>query len=78
MKITMTQTVRGSIDGVTVQDLIEGETYDTVDTNRGVRLAQAHIRNGVAVAFVETAPAPPVAPQAPTVKARRSNAKARK
>lgn len=50
MKIKMTQSIPGSIDGVTVIDLVAGQEYDTVDTARGTRLALSHIRKGVAVA----------------------------
>lgn len=63
MKIRMTKTVQGSLDGVTVQELIEGDEYDTVDSSRGERLARYHIKQGVAVAVaapVEIDAAPPV------------------
>ena len=50
MKIKVTKSVPGSIDGVTVIDLVAGQEYDTVDTARGTRLALSHIRKGVAVA----------------------------
>ncbi|NHZ62614.1 hypothetical protein [Massilia genomosp. 1] len=46
----MTETVQGSLDGVTVQQLDEGAEYDTVDSPRGVRLAEYHIKQGVAMA----------------------------
>lgn len=68
MKIRMTKTVHGSLDGVTVQELIEGEEYETVDSPRGERLARHHVKQGVAVAIGGTlhpAPAPPVARPAP-------------
>lgn len=55
MKIRMTASVRESLDGTTVEDLLEGEEYDTVDSPFGVRLALAHIAKGVAVR-VEGAP----------------------
>lgn len=57
MKIKMTQSIPGSIDGVTVIDLVAGREYDTVDTARGIRLALAHIRKGVAVTVDAPAPA---------------------
>ena len=58
MKILMTSTVQGSLDGVTVQQLDEGTEYDTVDSPRGVRLAEHHIKQGVAVAApAQTPPA---------------------
>ncbi|KAB8042555.1 hypothetical protein [Janthinobacterium aquaticum] len=50
MKIKMTQSLPGSLDGVTVIDLAAGQEYETVDSARGTRLALAHIRKGVAVA----------------------------
>lgn len=67
MKIRMTKTVQGSLDGVTVQELIEGDEYDTVDSSRGERLARYHIKQGVAVAVVavDAEPAPPAARPAP-------------
>lgn len=49
MKIKMTQSIQGSLDGVTVIGLAAGQEYDTVDTARGTRLALAHISKGVAV-----------------------------
>ena len=50
MKIQMLQSMRGTLDGHTVTDLVEGETYDTVDAPRGVRLAKQFIANGQAIA----------------------------
>lgn len=50
MKIEMTETVQGSLDGETVQKLVKGHVYDTVDSPRGDRLAQYHIDQGVAMA----------------------------
>lgn len=50
MKIRMTQTVQGSLDGRTVQSLVAGAEYSTVDSPRGDRLAKYHIKQGVAVA----------------------------
>ena len=52
----MTKTVHGSLDGITVRELVAGEEYDTIDSPRGVRLAQHHVRQGVA----EISPAVPV------------------
>ena len=58
MKIRMTKTVQGSLDGVTVVELVEGQAYETIDSPRGVRLAQYHIRQGVAMPeAIEQAPA---------------------
>lgn len=57
MKILMTQTVQGSLDGLTVQELQAGVEYDTAATPRGDRLASYHIKQGVAVA-VNDAPQP--------------------
>lgn len=56
MKIRMTQTVQGSLDGVTVRELAEGGEYETVDSPRGDRLARHHIKQRVAVAVVADAP----------------------
>lgn len=72
MKIKMTQSICGSLDGVTVISLIEGEEYDTVDSARGERLALAHIRKGIAVAVDVSAPAaaPDSAPAAPSPSAK--------
>lgn len=60
MKIKMTETVQGSLDGETVQELTKGHKYDTAATPRGDRLAQYHIDQGVAVAHVDE-PTPEVA-----------------
>lgn len=60
MKIQMTKTVQGSLDGVTVRELVEGMEYDTIDTPRGLRLAQYHIKQGVAVAAPVAIEADPV------------------
>lgn len=49
MKIRMTKTIQGSIDGVTVVELVNGTDYSTPDTPRGDRLAKYHIRRGDAV-----------------------------
>jgi hypothetical protein len=48
MKIVMKETVHGSLDGETVQKLEAGVTYDTIDSRRGVRLANYHVDQGVA------------------------------
>ena len=61
MKIEMTETVQGSLDGETVQKLVKGHVYDTVDSPRGARLAQYHIDQGVAVAAKDE-PAPEAEP----------------
>jgi hypothetical protein len=58
MKIRMTKTVHGSLDGVTVQELVEGSEYVTVDSPRGERLARHHIKQGVAVAVTAETPEP--------------------
>ncbi|NHZ83773.1 hypothetical protein F2P44_31570 [Massilia sp. CCM 8695] len=49
MKIRMSISKPGSIDGVNVIDLVAGVEYETVDSPRGDRLAQYHIRRGDAV-----------------------------
>jgi len=67
MKICMTKTVQGSLDGLTVRELVEGSEYETVDSPRGARLARHHIKQGVAVAVVAKASGPepePVGPDA--------------
>lgn len=76
MKIKMTQSIPGSLDGVTVIDLVAGLEYDTVDTARGKRLALAHIRKGVAVAveaLVDDPEAVPASP--PNIEKKRAAAK---
>lgn len=55
MKIEMKETVQGSLDGETVQKLVKGHVYDTVDSPRGARLAQYHVDEGVAI-FAPAAP----------------------
>lgn len=74
MKIKMTQSVPGSLDGVTVIDLVAGREYSTVDTARGIRLALAHIRKGVAVPAPATAPAQDLAASAPVPKIEKKQA----
>lgn len=74
MKIKMTQSIQGSLDGVTVIGLAAGQEYDTVDTARGKRLALAHIRKGVAVA-VPAADAEPAPASPPSVEKKRAAAK---
>lgn len=71
MKIEMTETVQGSLDGETVQKLVKGHEYDTVNTPRGERLAQYHIDQGVAVlvkAKAESKPESPAPEVAPAIK----------
>lgn len=70
MKILMTKTVHGSLDGESVQELIEGTEYDTIDSPRGERLARYHIKQGVAVPAptavdAKPEPEPPVAQAVP-------------
>ena len=57
MKIRMTDSIRGSLDGVTVDDLVDGQDYDTATTPMGDRMGRAHIANGVAIELVVEAPA---------------------
>lgn len=47
MKIRMTSTVQGSLDGTTVQQLDAGQEYEPTD-----RLARYHVKQGVAVPVV--------------------------
>lgn len=61
MKIQMTKTVQGSLDGVAVQELVEGQQYSTADTPRGLRLAQYHIKQGAAIIAPEPIPEPEMA-----------------
>lgn len=68
MRIKMLETVQGSLDGVTVQELAEGQEYNTLASPIGDRLAQYHITQGVAEAVTVPFPnvyAPPAdeAPQ---------------
>jgi hypothetical protein len=58
MKIKMLETVQGSLDGETVQELFKGHKYDTVDSPRGDRLAQYHVDQGAAEHVAETAEEP--------------------
>lgn len=71
MKITMTHTTMGSLDGETVQELVQGEEYETVASGVGDRLAQYHIAQSVAI--MTPAEAPEVTPEPVTapVKARK-------
>lgn len=46
MKIKMLKSVHGSLDGVSVVELVVGEEYDTVDSARGERLARYHVGRG--------------------------------
>lgn len=55
MKIRMTETVQGSLDGLTVGELAKGEEYSTVAGPRGDRLAKYHVKQGVAVLVVDAA-----------------------
>lgn len=67
MKVKMTKTVQGSLDGETVQELTKGETYDTVNTPRGDRLAVYHVETmGQAVYASATIDAEAPAPVAKT------------
>lgn len=58
MKIKMTETVQGSLDGESVRELVKGREYDTVGSPRGDRLANYHVDQGVAVHVSADAPAP--------------------
>lgn len=61
MKIEMLETTMQSLDGETVQKLIKGHVYDTIDSPRGERLAHYQIDLGVAVAAKDE-PAPDAEP----------------
>jgi len=69
MKIEMTETVQGSLDGETVQELTKGETYDTVDSPRGERLAKYHVEEMGCAIYAKVAPAPAAAEPASAAKA---------
>lgn len=76
MKIKMTETVQGSLDGETVQELKKGETYDTVESPRGDRLAVYHVETMGQAVYVKAASAsaadePALAAKASTVKPRK-------
>jgi hypothetical protein len=49
MKIRMTQSIRGSLNGVTVDDLACGQDYETENSPRGERMGRAHIANYAAI-----------------------------
>lgn len=49
MKIRMTQSVRGSLNGVTVDDLEEGKDYETAPTAMGQRMGRALVERCVAI-----------------------------
>ncbi|MFC0131775.1 hypothetical protein CR105_26445 [Massilia eurypsychrophila] len=61
MKIQMTRTIQGSLDGVTVKELVGGLQYETVEGARGDRLARYHIGKGDAI--LAPAAIEPLAPQ---------------
>lgn len=69
MKIKMTATIRGSVDGLTVIDLVDGQEYTMLDDARGQRRARAYIAKGQAVEVVaEPLPMPPDVPDVTPVK----------
>lgn len=49
MKIKMLASIRGSLNGVTVDDLKEGEIYSTAATAIGERMGKAHVANCAAI-----------------------------
>lgn len=72
MKIRMTQSIRGSLNGVTVDDLEAGRDYETAKSPMGERMGRAHIANYAAIELdddgnplVVEAPAEPVAEPKP-------------
>lgn len=54
MKIRMTKSIRGSLNGVTVDDLEEGRDYETAKTPMGERMGRAHIANYAAIELDDT------------------------
>lgn len=60
MKIEIIETTQGSLDGETVQKLVKGHQYETVDSPRGERLAAYHVDMGYAI-YAKDKPAPPPA-----------------
>jgi hypothetical protein len=63
MKIEMTETVQGSLDGLTVQKLVKGHEYDTVDSPRGERLAKYHVEEMGHAVYAKEKSAPEAAPE---------------
>lgn len=49
MKIRMTESVRGSLNGVTVDDLEAGQEYETAATAMGERMGRALVERCVAI-----------------------------
>lgn len=76
MKIRMTQSIRGSLNGVTVDDLEEGRDYDTANTPMGERMGRAHIANYAAIEL--DADGNPVVVEAPAEPDTEPKAKSRK
>jgi hypothetical protein len=49
MKIRMTESVRGTLNGVTVDDLVAGQDYETVNSPMGERMGRALVEKCVAI-----------------------------
>jgi hypothetical protein len=49
MKIRMTESVRGTLNGVTVDDLVAGNDYETVKSPLGERMGRALVEKCVAI-----------------------------
>jgi len=62
MKIKMTETVQGSLDGVTVQELKKDQEYDTADSPRGERMAKYHVETMGQAIYAKAARTEPTAP----------------
>ena len=49
MKIRMTESIRGTLNGVTVDDLVSGLDYETVNSPLGERMGRALIAKYAAI-----------------------------
>lgn len=76
MKIRMIKSIRGSLNGETVDDLEEGRDYETAKTPMGERMGRAHITNYAAIEL--DADGNPVIVEVPTEPAAEPKAKSRK
>lgn len=70
MKIKILKTIHGSIDGVTVVELVAGTEYSMTDAARGERRAAAYIRRGEAAEVTDAAAGSGQAAPAPVRPAR--------
>lgn len=49
MKIRMTESIRGTLNGVTVDDLVAGEDYETAASPMGDRMGRALVEKCAAI-----------------------------